>query len=135
MAHQVYPGVGISSFWSNAADDEAVFDFHMRATAALTTAAQAKGLNYDFLYVNDADPVQKPFNYYGKGRSLQRMRRVAKKYGTSSLPLEVDITDCDLATRPLWCIPAFKSGHLETRRSRHVASGTQKAVYLTVKGR
>ena len=83
MAYHAYPGIGISSFWSNAADDEAVFDFHIRATAAITTAAEAKGLNYDFLYVNDANPVQDPFQYYGNGRSLPRMRNIAKKYGMS----------------------------------------------------
>ena len=126
MAHQVYLGVGISSFWSNAVDDEAVFDFHMRATAAITTAARAKGLNYDFLYINDADPIQKPFNYYGKGRSLRRMRRVAEKYGTSSLSFGVDITDCDLATRPFWRISASESGHLEIRATRDVRSGMQE---------
>ena len=128
MAHQVYLGVGISSFWRNAVDDEAVSDFHMRATAAITRAAQAKGLSYDFLYINDADPIQKPFNYYGKGRSLWKMRRVAKKYGKSSLSFSVDITDCDIAIRPSWCIPAFKSGHLEVRGARDVKNGTQKAV-------
>lgn len=127
MARQFHSGLGISSFWSNAADDEAVFDFYMRATAALTSPAQAKGLNYDFLYINDADPVQKPFNYYGKGRSLWRMRRVAKKYGTSSLPLSADITDGDLVTRPFRCLPAFKSGHLENRRVRNIRSGVQKS--------
>lgn len=80
--HHISSGVGISSFWRDAADDKAVFDFHTRAIAAIKTAAEAKGLNYDFLYINDADPSQQPFQYYGKGQSLPKMRHVANRYGT-----------------------------------------------------
>ncbi|KAF2093096.1 FAD binding domain protein [Rhizodiscina lignyota] len=72
--------VGISSFWDNAEDDDAVFSFHKVATKAIVTAAEKEGLNYPFLYVNDADPVQKPFQFYGKGKSLPKMRTIAKKY-------------------------------------------------------
>lgn len=106
MAHPAYSGVGISSFWMDAADDEAVFEFHIRATAAITTAAKAQGLDYDFLYVNDADPIQEPFRFYGKGRSLPKMRQVAKKYGTLSPSFRVKVTKCNPVIRPLGRIPA-----------------------------
>lgn len=120
MAHHAYSGVGISSFWNNAADDHAVFDFHIRATAAITTAAKAKGLNYDFLYINDANPIQEPFKYYGKGRSLPKMRLVAKKYGTSSLSFRIEVANCNPAIRPLWRVSTSESGNLETLLTRGV---------------
>lgn len=113
LTDRVCSGVGISSFWRDAADDEAVFDFHTRATAAIKTAADAKGLSYNFLYINDAHPVQEPFQYYGKGRLLPRMRHLAKKYGSSSLALQIDAVHSDPAVRSLGRVSDFESGHLE----------------------
>lgn len=73
--------IGLSSFWLHEADDEAVFDFHVKAIESITKAAKKAGLWHPFVYLNDGDPSQKPFETYGHGTSLPRLQSVSKKYG------------------------------------------------------
>ena len=74
------------SNWSNAADDEAVYEFIQFAIDTLDAKAKRAGLYYDHIYVNDAAPTQvgHVFQRYDEGRSLPKMRRIARKYGWCS---------------------------------------------------
>jgi hypothetical protein len=72
----------VGSAWDNEADDEVVHKFSRRFISALEKKSKAKGIDYPFVYLNDADPSQEPFKLYGKGRSLKRMEAIRDKYGT-----------------------------------------------------
>lgn len=74
-----------SSVWTDASQDEEVVAFNKYAAATLTAAARAKGLEYPFLYTNDAGPGQPVFQSYGGGNSLPKMEAIAKAYGESFL--------------------------------------------------
>ena len=58
-----------------------MIDFSQRVAEAINTKAKAAGLSYPFIYLNDAAIEQDVFSYYGGGRSLPRMRSIAKSYG------------------------------------------------------
>lgn len=54
--------------------------FSESAAADLRQRAAGLGLDYPFIYVNDAAAGQDPFPLYGRGRSLRRMRAIQRKY-------------------------------------------------------
>ncbi|KAK3687935.1 hypothetical protein B0T22DRAFT_439508 [Podospora appendiculata] len=79
------PGNGIIVFligssWEDAADDAIVNEFSKRCAAAIEKKSKAKGLDYPFIYINDAGPSQKPFELYGKGKSIKKMKTIRDRY-------------------------------------------------------
>ena len=77
----------IYSQWEDAADDETVVNFSKTTIAAIDAKSKAADLFYPFIYLNDAGGTggyENVFQYYGGGKSLPKMRRIAKKYGNRS---------------------------------------------------
>ncbi|POS72420.1 FAD binding domain-containing protein [Diaporthe helianthi] len=70
----------ISCTWDNAADDKKVNLFAKKAASVIIEETTELGLEYDFVYLNDAGPTQKPFETYGGGKSLPRLIQIRNKY-------------------------------------------------------
>ncbi|KAF2492610.1 FAD-binding domain-containing protein, partial [Lophium mytilinum] len=66
--------------WSKAADDDKVARWAKNVLQELQDKAKAVGLYYPFIYLNDAAAGEEPFPLYGKGKSLQKMKQIRKKY-------------------------------------------------------
>ena len=75
----------IVSNWLNASDDELVNQWSTDTIAAFDKATKAAGIYYPFIYLNDAAKGQTPFPFYGKGKSLPKMKAIAKKYDPSGV--------------------------------------------------
>ena len=67
----------------NAKDDDVVNNFIQKTIDTLDAKSKAAGLYYDFIYLNDAAQSQttQVFPKYGDGKSLQRMKEIASRYG------------------------------------------------------
>ncbi|KAI0146306.1 hypothetical protein GGR57DRAFT_478799 [Xylariaceae sp. FL1272] len=81
----VDPGNGklmnlMSSTWDNEEDDDVVYEFSRRWIRKLEEESQMLGIDYPFVYLNDADTSQKPFNLYGQGKSLKKMKAIRNLY-------------------------------------------------------
>ncbi|KAI1325886.1 hypothetical protein F5Y16DRAFT_411184 [Xylariaceae sp. FL0255] len=81
----VEPGNGkmlplIGSSWDNEADDATVYEFSQRFIAALERDGKAMGVYYPFVYLNDAYTSEKPFDLYGQGKSLGRLKAIRDAY-------------------------------------------------------
>jgi hypothetical protein len=76
--------------WQNAADDEMVNEFAKRCIASTDVQAKSKGLFYPFAYLNDAAGWQDIFSLYGGGKSLPKMKAIAKRYGEWSSADSID---------------------------------------------
>ncbi|KAI1812291.1 hypothetical protein GGS20DRAFT_578438 [Poronia punctata] len=78
----VEPGIGIyiGSAWDNEEDDKIVHKFGDRFISTLNSRSKARGIDYPFVYLNDADPSEKPFKLYGQGKSLKKLRDIRDKY-------------------------------------------------------
>lgn len=74
------PAALISCTWDNAADDEKVNLFAEQAASVIMEETAELELDYDFIYLNDAGPSQKPFESYGRGKSLPRLNQIRNKY-------------------------------------------------------
>ncbi|KAH7213270.1 uncharacterized protein BKA55DRAFT_697777 [Fusarium redolens] len=70
----------ITSLWKEAVDDDLVYEFSKRCTAAIDRKAKAKGLHYPFMYLNNAGLGQNPFQVYGQGKSLPKMKKIREVY-------------------------------------------------------
>ncbi|KAI3316785.1 hypothetical protein HD806DRAFT_419792 [Xylariaceae sp. AK1471] len=70
----------ISTTWTNAADDAVVNRLSQRVASTIELRTRALGLYCPFIYLNDAGPLQKPFETYGGGGSLPRLRAIQSKY-------------------------------------------------------
>ena len=79
-AHTV-PAYLINAEWDNASDDKLVNEFARQCIANLDAAAKSAGLDYRFIYLNDASGSEDVFSLYGGGKSLPRMQTIAKSYG------------------------------------------------------
>jgi hypothetical protein len=66
-------------------DDAFVDKFLKDFIATLESKSKAAGHYYPFIYLNDAGAWQKTLGYYGKGKSLSRMRSIAQKYDAGRL--------------------------------------------------
>ncbi|KAI0912812.1 hypothetical protein F4823DRAFT_137668 [Ustulina deusta] len=66
--------------WSDAADDATVNELMQLIVRTIELRTQALGLYYPFIYLNDAGPSQRPFDTYGGGRSLCKLRAIRAKY-------------------------------------------------------
>ena len=71
----------INAKWDNPSDDRVVNEFAKKCIANLDAAAKSAGLYYPFVYLNDATGSEDVFKHYGGGKSLPRMRAIAKSYG------------------------------------------------------
>ncbi|KAI0810294.1 hypothetical protein GGR55DRAFT_678887 [Xylaria sp. FL0064] len=82
------PGLGtfiaglLTITWTDAAEDATVNSLTQRIVRTVELRTLALGLYYPFIYLNDADPSQKPFQTYGGGRSLYRLQAIRAKYDT-----------------------------------------------------
>ncbi|KAI2621572.1 hypothetical protein GGS21DRAFT_380653 [Xylaria nigripes] len=81
----VEPGIGllmnlVGAAWDNEEDDDVVYEFSRRVLATIEKESRAHGYDYPFVYINDADPSEKPFKLYGHGKSLPKMRAIRDKY-------------------------------------------------------
>ncbi|ROW15368.1 hypothetical protein VPNG_02261 [Cytospora leucostoma] len=75
----------ITAGWSDAADDETIYAFTSSALANLTTKAKEQDVFYDFVYLNDAAAGQSPYETYGKGKSLPRLKEIQARYDPLSV--------------------------------------------------
>ncbi|KAI1744492.1 hypothetical protein F4680DRAFT_468438 [Xylaria scruposa] len=66
--------------WQDKADDAAIHAFARNFSSAVENKTRALELFHPFAYLNDAAPEQKPFETYGQGKSLPRLRRIRDKY-------------------------------------------------------
>ena len=71
--------------WMNESDDVPVTHFAQEALAELDAQAQAAGLYYPFIYINDSGTGESPFALYGNGTSLDRLKKVRAKYDPSAV--------------------------------------------------
>jgi hypothetical protein len=71
----------VATSWQNPADDAAVDAFHKKLFTAIETKAKKQGLYYAFKYLNDSPTFVKVFDEYGGGKSLPKLRAIAKAYG------------------------------------------------------
>ena len=70
----------IACTWDNAVDDDKVNSFAEKAASIITEETRKLGLEYEFIYLNDAGPTQRPFETYGRGKSLDRLIQIRDKY-------------------------------------------------------
>ncbi|KAL2822609.1 hypothetical protein BJX63DRAFT_427170 [Aspergillus granulosus] len=70
----------ISTTWSNAEDDETVYQFSRDAAESIKRQTEELGLYHPFIFLNDAASGQDPFPTYGGGESQERMRAIQDKY-------------------------------------------------------
>ena len=61
--------------------DQQVINFTSNVAQAITAKAKTANLDYPFVYLNDAAAEQSVFPSYGGGKSLPRLRSIAKSYG------------------------------------------------------
>ncbi|KAI0506893.1 hypothetical protein F5B22DRAFT_427395 [Xylaria bambusicola] len=70
----------ITITWTDAAHDAAVNKLTQRIVRTIENRTRALGLYYPFIYLNDAGPTQRPFDTYGGGGSLPKLRAIRAKY-------------------------------------------------------
>ncbi|KAF2753071.1 FAD-binding domain-containing protein [Pseudovirgaria hyperparasitica] len=71
----------ISTSWTNPADDAKVLEFSRKAGKSILAQTKKLGLDYPYIYLNDASPGQDPYPTYGKdGSSLKRLKDIQRKY-------------------------------------------------------
>ncbi|KGO70750.1 FAD linked oxidase, N-terminal [Penicillium expansum] len=70
----------ISSTWSNAEDDDTMYQFSRNAAKSIRRQTEPLGLYHPFVFLNDAGKGQDPFPAYGGGKSLRRMREIQANY-------------------------------------------------------
>ncbi|KAK3946262.1 FAD-binding domain-containing protein [Diplogelasinospora grovesii] len=71
--------------WLDAQYDAVAAEWSRNVTADLDARARAAGLSYPFVYINDAGFTEKVFSNYGGGKSLPKMKAIAKKYDPSGV--------------------------------------------------
>ena len=71
--------------WSNPADDDLVTAFATDALTEMNKKASAVGLSYPFIYMNDATGGEQIYQFYGKGASLPKMRKIRQQYDPSGV--------------------------------------------------
>ncbi|KAL9065040.1 MAG: hypothetical protein Q9161_008494, partial [Pseudevernia consocians] len=69
-----------ASSYESASDDAYLNRFLTELVNEIEEKAKAANLHYPFVYINDAGAGQTPFEYYGGGKSLPKMREVANVY-------------------------------------------------------
>ncbi|KAI8627394.1 FAD-binding domain-containing protein [Xylariaceae sp. FL1651] len=66
--------------WKDPRDDDRVMAFTRGAAAEIETLTRKLGLFNPFVYLNDASWTQKPFESYGGGNNLPKLRDIQLKY-------------------------------------------------------
>lgn len=70
-----------SGTWSDPKIDNDVNAFFSTVGDSIRKEALAMNQAYDFVYLNDASGNEKPFSVYGGGFSLNKLKKIARKYG------------------------------------------------------
>ena len=70
----------VSCQWNNAADDDYVNAWVANFDKVAKEKSKAAGLFYPFNFLNDAQTGQTVFPYYGKGKSLPKLKTIAKRF-------------------------------------------------------
>lgn len=65
--------------WVDEADDELVRSVSIELTEQWKTVSQERGLNIDYIYMNDASRDQNPLAGYG-ATNVDKLKKIAKKY-------------------------------------------------------
>ncbi|KAL8776197.1 MAG: hypothetical protein Q9203_006507 [Teloschistes exilis] len=68
------------AFWDDEKLDARVQNYLETLIKNLDAISKKKGLYYPFTFLNDAGGTQNPFATYGYGKSLPKMKAIAKKY-------------------------------------------------------
>lgn len=66
--------------WADPADDAVIKNFSLAMLEVLDRKSKARGLYYPFAFLNDAGLGQNPYAFYGKGKSLKKMKQISKRY-------------------------------------------------------
>ncbi|KAL5435500.1 hypothetical protein PMIN06_011065 [Paraphaeosphaeria minitans] len=80
------PGKGAFSvillyaYWERPEDDAILGTWARQLEAVIDQQALAEGLHHPFKFLNDAGVGQSPFETYGYGKSLPRLREISKRY-------------------------------------------------------
>lgn len=77
--------ITVGSSWELSSDDAYLLDFLTSLVEIMESKTRAAGLYYPFIFLNDAGHGQRPFELYGRGTSLPRMRQIAKQYDPSGV--------------------------------------------------
>ncbi|KAI9787987.1 MAG: hypothetical protein M1816_007291 [Peltula sp. TS41687] len=75
----------VAATWTTAADDAYLLNYLSTLVERLDAASKAAGMYYPFIFLNDAGQGQRPFDLYGAGTSLPRMRAVSARYDPSAV--------------------------------------------------
>lgn len=86
--------------WEKAADDARVNKAARDFVARIDAAANKKALHYPYNYINDAQQGQKVFEFYGKGKSLPKLKAIAKKYDPQGVFQTLVVGGWGLINRP-----------------------------------
>ncbi|KAI0163980.1 hypothetical protein GGR57DRAFT_271805 [Xylariaceae sp. FL1272] len=70
----------IACTWTEEADDVAIHAFTKKVASTIERKTKALNLSHPFVYLNDAAPEQKPFETYGAGKSLPKLRSIRNIY-------------------------------------------------------
>jgi hypothetical protein len=71
--------------WARAEDDGKVTNWANSILAELQKRAKYIGLEYSFIYMNEAQEGTQPFLHYGGGKSRAKMLEVRRKYDRHGL--------------------------------------------------
>ena len=85
--------------WENAADDTYIHTWAKNLTDTIEVKTKAAGYYYPFVFLNDAETGQEVLGLYGKGKSLPRMKTIAKKYDPNGVFQTLDGGAFHLATQ------------------------------------
>lgn len=66
--------------WQDAKNDTLIETWARETLKAVEKRGREEEIFYPFVFLNDAAPWQKPFETYGEGKSLAKLREVSKKY-------------------------------------------------------
>lgn len=75
--------------WTNASDDDRIYDFCAKVTDAINDALAHAGQKATYLYMNDAGVGQHIFQNYGPG-SLAKLRAIRAKYDPENVYTELE---------------------------------------------
>ncbi|PYI24536.1 cytochrome P450 [Aspergillus violaceofuscus CBS 115571] len=75
----------ISNTWTDANHDSRIAQFSKNVIAEIEAKAKAADVYYPFINLNDAGPTQEPFETYGNGQSLSKLKSIRKLYDPSGV--------------------------------------------------
>ncbi|KAJ4349458.1 uncharacterized protein N0V89_008073 [Didymosphaeria variabile] len=70
----------IYAYWDRSEDDSRLDEWARELVRTIDESSLAENLHYPFKFLNDAGVDQAPFETYGYGKSMPRLREISKRY-------------------------------------------------------